>query len=243
MACLWQALEGRSVGGVAVCRSLSSSGCFALAGFDLIFMSFRHTTALTAKTGVGLQWIKDCYPLYPWLIREQHQRHDVAWPSLESVSWPMDREGFLILFLIKDIMQAVWDAIYLSCISYDQKNKSIMTQKQSFTARVLCLLNNYIHASRLFGGCSGHLAQTTVKRRQADYFRVEHTLVIIRISCGIPNWPKSGEELMQCNAKWGLGTHSPRATVMNQATRSSEFTPRLHFPGRQAGHQALSSVI
>lgn len=42
IACLCQVLEGRSDDGMTACRSLSSSSCAALLGFDLIFMSPSH---------------------------------------------------------------------------------------------------------------------------------------------------------------------------------------------------------
>lgn len=77
--------------------------------------------------------------------------------------------------------------VYIYVVFSMTKNKSSVTQRQSFTTCVLCLLNNYINASHLFGVCSGHLAQTTVKRKQADYFRVEYALITVHISCYTPN--------------------------------------------------------
>lgn len=42
------------MGGMVVPRSFSSSSCAVLLGFDLIFMSPRHKTALNTKSGIKL---------------------------------------------------------------------------------------------------------------------------------------------------------------------------------------------
>lgn len=54
MASLYHTLEGRSVSGMAVHRSLSSSSCDELPGFDLIFMSPVHKITLATKPGIKL---------------------------------------------------------------------------------------------------------------------------------------------------------------------------------------------
>lgn len=112
-------------------------------------------------------------------------------------------------------------------------------QRESFTTCVLFLLNNCINASCLFGGYSGHLAKTIVKRKQADYFRVEHILISIHISCHVPTWPKSEEKLRQCN----LGTHSTHATVLNHAARTAGSSLNMTLDSTSQGTRQVYTVI